>query len=107
MFFALSALLISSAFSSVKAEMLHRYPTYRQQIAQVGMPSVGYRERLMFSVRHMRFMAGRCDLFAKPQVIVVRDRNNAITMFRLRHELSHFVAFAAGLPVKEHERIDR
>ena len=55
----------------------------------------------------MRFMAGRCDLFAKPQIVVVRDKNSAITMFRLHHELSHFVAFAAGLPITAHDRIDR
>lgn len=107
MFLALSALLISSALTDVKAEMLAQYPAHSAQIQQVGMPSVGYRERLMFNWKTMRFMAGRCDLFAKPQVIVVRDKNPKVTASRLRHELRHFVAFAAGLPDGAHERIDR
>ena len=107
MIFAISALLIASTFASVKAEATARYPAYEAQIQQVGMPSIGYRERLWFNWKAGRFQAGRCDLFEQPQILVVRDKNQAVTMKRLEHEFEHWVAFAAGLPMKEHERIDK
>jgi hypothetical protein len=103
---AISALIICAALGEVKTEMAASYPAFRAQIAQVAMPSVGYRNHLWFNLRALRFQAGRCDLFRKPQIIVVKGKDSSITAARLKHEISHYIAFAAGLPMEANERID-
>lgn len=100
------SLMLLAALHGVKAEMIERWPEYAQQIRQASIPSVGYRHRPWFDWRRMRFILGRCDPFLSPQILVARGSNSAVTWFRLKHEVEHFVAFAAGLPDCEHRRID-
>jgi hypothetical protein len=91
----------------VKAEMGAKYPAFQKQIQMVGIPTVGYKNHLWLNLKAMRMQAGRCDLFKTPQVVIVKDKRPSITLARLKHELSHFIIAAAGLPDGEHEVIDR
>jgi hypothetical protein len=103
----LPALLLCAVLQDVKAEMVSRYPKDAAQIQMVGLPSVRYKNHLWLNLKAMRFQAGRCDLFGKPQIIVVRDKRPLVTARRLKHEIEHYVVAAAGLPDAEHEAIDR
>jgi hypothetical protein len=100
-------LALSLCLASVKAEAIGRYPEYNAQINRVGLPSVDYRRHLGFSWRRLSFVQASCDGFRYPQVRVTVDKNPSVTLYRLRHELAHFIVFAAGLPVGEHKALDR
>jgi len=102
----ISTLIIMLLFHDAKAEALARWPAYAAQINQVAMPSIGYRNRIWFDRQLRGFALGKCDPFGRPQIWVVRDELLIVTAGRLYHELRHFIAFAAGLPLSEHRRID-
>lgn len=86
--------------------MLARYPDRAVQIANVGLPSIGYRSHIWFDWSLKSFVAGKCDLFSKPQVQVARGKTLAITIARLYHELRHWVVAASGIDRREDKRID-
>jgi hypothetical protein len=100
------SLTICLTLQGVKAELIAQYPGYEKQIKQVGVPSIGYRSHMPFYWRRLAFIKGKCDAFKNPQIMAVRNKRHHITLYRLRHELQHFVLFAAGLPEREHQRLD-
>lgn len=102
----INTLIILALLHNAKVEMLSRYPAYAKQIMQVGVPTVGYRNHIWFDWSLKGFLLGKCDLFGKPQIKVVRDGDANVTIRRLLHELRHFVRVAAGIPVKEDKQID-
>lgn len=100
-------IVLALTLHSVKAELVARYPAYRQQIEQVKPPSVKYIKHLRFSWKHLAFIKADCNMFRNPQIIITLDKNPAETDFRRRHEFTHAVIFGAGLPDSEHNRIDK
>lgn len=101
------ALIIWSLMRDVKADLTRRWPAYAQQIAQVGMPTVGYRNHMAFRFKCLCFIRGEYDPFRNPQIIIARTRLYGEMTHRQRHEIEHHVIFGGGLPLTENKRIDR
>lgn len=102
----IQSLIVYALLHDVKIEMLARYPGYEQQIRQVAMPSIKYRRHIWFDWQLKGFLLGKCDVTARWQVQVVRNRLLLVTRERMKHEFDHFVRQAAALPFAEDRRID-
>ena|ERR1043166_10308365 len=102
----IQSLIVFALLHDVKAEMIARYPSYELQIRQVGLPSIRYRHHIWFDWELKGFLLGKCDVTARWQVQVVRDRNLLVTRRRMGHEFRHFIRQAAALPILEDRRID-